>query len=329
MLASRLLVYDNMANMANKSKSSQSQDTQGTPAADRVHRYVTDDLTVRVAAVDATAVVLEMQRIQSSMPLATIGVGRAMVASLLMASQLKEGQDVGLLFKGNGPLGSIYAEATFAGHVRGYCPNPIYQAPHLNDGLNLGKALGSGTLSVARHQPYQRQPYNGLVNLISGEIGEDIAHYLQQSHQIRSLVSLGVFLSSTGEVQAAGGVLIEVMPGVEDSVVENLNKNYEKHRINVSKSIAEGVKVSSLVDLFLEGIPFTELDHDYSIKYFCPCTEDRVKVALTTLGTTGLDEMIEDKEPAKITCQICGRRYEVSVTELTEIRESLRKNSMH
>ncbi len=295
----------------------------------RVHRYVTDDLTVRVAAVDATAVVQEMQRIQASMPLATLGVGRAMVGSLLMSSQLKEGQEVGLLFKGNGPLKSIYAESSFSGHVRGYCPHPQYQAPQPEDGLNLSKAMGSGTLSVARHQPYQRQPHQGLVNMVSGEIGEDIAHYLQQSHQIRSLVSLGVYLDLNGGVLAAGGVLVEVMPGVEDSVVEALYQNYEKHQVNVSKRLAEGENVTDLVGLFLEGIPFTELDHPYQIQYFCPCTEERVLAALTTLGVSELEEMIQEQAPAKITCQICGRPYEISIEKLDLLKESLRKNSMH
>ena len=303
--------------------------TDSNSSVERVHRFVSDDLTVRVAAVNATAVVQEMRRIQSTLPLATLGVGRAMVASLLMAAQLKEGQEVGLLFKGNGPLRSLYAEATFEGHVRGYCPHPDYQAPVTADMLNLGKALGSGTLSVARHQPYQRQPHQGLVNLATGEIGDDIAHYLKQSHQTRSLVSLGVYLGPLGEVLSAGGVLIEVMPGVEDQVVDLLYENYERHQINVSKSLAHGANLFDLVSSFMESIPFTEIDHDRKIQYFCPCTYERVKNALTTLGITGLEEMIRDQEPAKITCQICGRPYEVTVEELDSLKESLRKNSMH
>ena len=317
--------------MKNDKKDPSKTDSESVQAktGQQVHKYVTNDLTVRIAAVDATEIVQEMCRIQSPLPLATLGLGRAMVGSVLMASQLKEGQEVGLLFKGNGPLGSIYAEATFEGHVRGYCPNPHYLAPNLDDALNVGKALGSGTLSVARHQPYQRQPHQGLVNLASGEIGDDIAHYLHQSHQIRSLVSLGVYLNPNGEVIAAGGVLIEVMPGVEDVVVEALQNNYDRHKINVSKSLAEGAHVNDLVARFLEGIPFTQLENEKPIQYFCPCTADRVKNALTTLGVAGLEEMIQDQEPAKITCQICGRKYELSLEDLDNLKESLRKNSMH
>jgi len=295
----------------------------------RVHRFVTNDLTVRVAAVNATQVVQEMQNLQKSMPLATLGVGRGMVASLLMAAQLKEGQDVGLYLRGNGPLGSVYAEATFQGHVRGYCPFPNFVAPTPEDALALGKALGSGTLTVARHQPFQRQPFHGTVNLVSGEVGDDVAHYLAQSHQIRSLVSLGVYLDTYGRVRAAGGVLIEVMPGVEDSIVEKLQKNHEAQTRSISELIHGGATTEELVKPYLQGLPAMEIPHDFPIQYACPCTVDRVKAALTILGEKGLEEMITDNEDAEITCQICGRGYQIKVVELKSLKDELRKQNLH
>lgn len=294
-----------------------------------VERFVTNDFTVRIAAVDATDVVKEMQALQQTMPLATLGVGRAMVGALLMASQLKEGQEVGLLLKGNGPIGTIYAEASFDGSVRGYSPNPSYQAPDQVDAVNLSKAMGFGTLTVARHQPFQRQPFNGTVEMVSGEVGDDIAHYLHQSHQIRSIVSLGVYLDTFGQVKSAGGVIIEVMPGVEDDVINKIEKNVETHAISVSKILLEGGTPEDLVKPYLEGIPFTRLPHDHPMRYYCPCTVERVKRALTTLGVEGLQEMIDDNKPADITCEVCGRKYQLSVEELSDLREELRKSQMH
>lgn len=294
-----------------------------------VHRFVSNDFTVRVAAVDATAVVQEMQALQNPMPLAALGVGRAMVGALLLASQLKDGQEVGLLFKGNGPLGSVYAEASYDGQVRGYCPNPAYEAPQPEDMLNLGKAMGFGTLTVARHQPFQRQPFHGTVSLVSGEIGDDIAHYLHQSHQIRSIVSLGVYLDEYGKVKAAGGVVIEVMPGVEEAVVEAIQRNVDRNQVPVSKILLQGGQPEDLVKPYLEGIPFTRIPHDHEIRYFCPCTTDRVKRALSILGVDGLQEMIDDDETSEITCQVCGRRYQMTVEELTDLRETVRKAQMH
>jgi molecular chaperone Hsp33 len=295
----------------------------------RVHRFVSKDLTLRAAAVDATAVVKELQTLQNTKPLATLGVGRAMVGALLMASQLKDGQQVGILLKGNGPLQSLYAEATFEGDVRGYCPYPDYMASQPIDILNLGKALGFGQMTVARHSPFQRQPFQGTVEMATGEVGDDIAHYLHQSHQIRSIVSLGVYLDSRGAVQAAGGVLIEVMPGVEDEVAEMLQTNARGPTTAVSKRLYEGAGARELLEPFFAGIPYTEIPHDFGVRYHCPCTIDRVKRALTTLGPTQLQEMIDEGEVSTITCQVCGRGYSVGIEDMKDLRDELRKNSMH
>jgi molecular chaperone Hsp33 len=295
----------------------------------KVHRFITQDLTVRVAAVDATAVVAEMQNIQNAAPLATIGVGRAMIGAILMASQLKDGQEVGILLKGNGPLGSLYGQASYEGHVRGYCPNPGYFPPSVEDALNLRKAVGFGHLTVTRQQPFQRQPFHGTVEMVSGEVGDDLAHYLHQSHQIRSLVSLGVLLDENGKVKSAGGVLLEVMPGVEETVVEKIQENADKHKSGVSHEIFAGRSAQELVAPYLVGMEYTEIPHDFDVQYFCPCTEDRVKRALGTLGMADLDDMIEKKEQTEITCQMCGRRYLISVEELQELRDLVHRNSMH
>ncbi len=246
-----------------------------------------------------------------------------------MASQLKDGQEVGLLLKGNGPLGSLYGQASYEGHVRGYCPHPQYFAPTEEDALSLRKAIGFGNLTVSRQQPFQRQPFFGTVEMASGEVGDDIAHYLHQSHQIRSLVSVGVLLDSNGKVKSAGGVLLEVMPGVEESVVEKIQENADKHKTNVSQEIAQGKTAAQLVAPYLVGIPYSEIPHDFEVQYHCPCTQERVLRSLGSLGLADLDDMIQQKENAEITCQMCGRRYTVSVDELQDLRTQLHRNSMH
>ena len=296
---------------------------------ERVHRFVSKDLTIRVAAVDATEVVRHMQELQNTFPLATVAVGRSMVGALLMAAHLKDGQQVGLLFKGSGALGSVYAEASFDGHVRGYTPNPQFQPATYDNGLSLKEAMGIGLLTVARHQPFQKQPFHGTVEMISGEIGEDIAHYLHQSHQIRSLVSLGVYLDSEGKVAKAGGVLIEVMPGVEEQIVEQIQKNYDEKKPNISKMLMNGDTATDLVVPFMDGIPFEELEHNHNTEYFCPCTKDRVIRALETLGEAELQDMIEKQEQVHVTCQVCGRPYDVSIPEVQALKDTLHRNSMH
>lgn len=295
----------------------------------KVHRFVSNDFSLRIAAVDATAVVAEMQTVLNAYPLATLGVGRAMVAALLMASQLKDGQEVGLLFKGNGPLGSVYAQASYEGNVRGYCPHPDYQAPNPQDAMILKKALGFGYLTVSRQQPFQKSPHYGTVDMQSGEIGDDVAHYLHQSHQIRSLVSLGVYLDEYGKVKAAGGVLLEVMPGVEESLVEKIQENADNQKQPVSEMILKGMKPSELVAPYLKGVPYTQIPHEHEVAYHCPCTLERVFRALGAMGLADIEDMIAQKEPAEIQCQMCGRSYSVTTEQLEELHESLRKGAMH
>ena len=296
---------------------------------ERVHRFVSKDLTLRIAAVNATEAVHHMQSLQNTLPIPTVAVGRSMVGAILMASQLKDGQMVGLLFRGNGPLKSIYAEASFEGHVRGYTPRPQYEPASYENGLNVREAIGIGLLNVSRHQPFQKQPFHGTVEIVSGEIGQDIAHYLHQSHQIRSLVSLGVYLDTYGKVKAAGGVLIEVMPGVDEAVVDLIQKNYDDKKPNISQMLLDGAAPIDLVKPFLEGIPFEELPHDHSVEYFCPCTQERVVRALETLGEADLEDMIQKGEAADVTCQICGKPYSVSTEEIQKIKERVHKASMH
>ena len=295
----------------------------------KVQRFVSNDFTIRAAAVDATEVVAEMQRLHNSYPIATSGVGKAMVGALLLAAQLKDDQQVGLLFRGNGPLKSIYAEASFEGRVRAYTPNPQYQPPSYEGGLKLSESLGHGTLTVARHIPFQKQPFNGTVAMVTGEIGDDIAHYLHQSHQIRSIVALGIYLDPNGKVVKAGGVIIEVMPGVEDAVVELLQKNTEAEKLSVSKILRDGGLPVDLVKPYMHGIEFTQLEHDYEITYFCPCSKERVIAALEVLGEADLQDMIDKMEEPEIICQMCGKPYVFNTEEVAEIRNELFRKSMH
>jgi molecular chaperone Hsp33 len=184
-------------------------------------------------------------------------------------------------------------------------------------------------LTVTRQQPFQKQPHHGTVEMVSGEIGDDIAHYLIQSHQIRSLVSLGVYLDAFGKVQAAGGIIIEVMPGVEESLVTQIQKNAESFKENISKMLLNGAKPADLVAPYMAGVPFTEIEHGHVVKYSCPCSKQRVLRAIETLGEAEIQDMISKQEPAEIVCQMCGRPYEVSVAELTELKQDMQKEKLH
>lgn len=294
----------------------------------KVHRFVSNDFTVRAACVDATEVVRKMQTLQDTYPIATVAVGRAMVGAILMASHLKQDQEVGVLLKGNGPLKSVYAEASFEGKVRGYTPHPHYQPANYSS-LSTAEGIGHGTLTVVRHLPFQRLPHQGTVEIQTGEIGDDIAFYLSQSQQIRSVISLGVYLDTYGKVLSAGGVLLEVMPGVETEILQKIENNAKKASQPISKELLAGHKPVDIIQPYFEGIPYTELDHDYQLEFYCPCTVDRVLGALVVLGVDELQDMVNKNEPADVTCQMCGKPYRVDVQKLDEIKNKLIRESLH
>jgi molecular chaperone Hsp33 len=251
-----------------------------------------------------------------------------MMGALLMASHLKEGQGVGILLRGDGPLEKLYAEAFYDGIVRAYCPHPHYSGEG-EDALNLKKAIGSGTLTVARHRPFQKAPFQGTVELVSGEIGEDIAHYLFQSQQIRSIISLGVNFNENGEVSQAAGVLIEVMPGVDEGLIESFEKHIAQGLPSITKLYAESVPGEKIVQAFVGNHPVSEIPHEFPIKYFCPCTKERVVIAMMAWGEEGIQEMLQDKTGETATCQMCGKRYHISTEDLESILTRIKKESMH
>ena len=193
---------------------------------DKIHKYISKELSFRAAVAVGTDVVREMQSIQNTYPIATMAIGRSMMAAALMASHLKSHQLVSLYFRGDGPLEMFFAEADHEGHVRGYTPQPQLALPWGQGQLNVGTAIGKGLLTVVHSHPQQKAPQRGTVAIQTGEVAEDVAYYLFQSHQVKSLVSLGVMVNPYGMVQGAAGIIIELLPGYKDSVIQKLEKNF-------------------------------------------------------------------------------------------------------
>ena len=296
--------------------------------ANRVHKFLTKDLTVRAASVVATQVVDEMRSIQNSYPIATVAVGRSMVAALLMASHLKHNQELSLYFQGNGPLGRVFAEANYEGQVRGYSNNPQFQAPIEGEQIQIGPAIGIGLLTVTHHLPTSDEPHRGTVIIRTGEVGDDIAFYLQQSHQIPSVVALGVHVNPYGLVEAAGGVLIELMPGHSEQTVAMIEKRVRSAPL-ISKRILEGATAEDLIRDYLGDFELMELEHKYPIEYHCRCSYERVVRSMILLGTEDLDELIAENKAVDVSCEFCGRKYQVAEADLVQIRKDAYKGSLN
>ena len=281
---------------------------------------------MRASALVGTHVVREMRQILDTAPLATMALGRSLVGCALMASHLKEGHTVGAYFRGNGPLGTLYTEASFEGAVRAYTSFPHAELPLVNGKLDLRTGIGLGVLEVVRGSPFQKQLHTGSVEIVTGEVGDDFAHYLSQSHQIPSVVALALNLDRSGEVVAAGGVLIELMPGHSDDDISRLEKNLKDAR-PLSEMLSQGRDVREIAASYLAGFKMSEMTHNFPVKYECKCSDERVRRSLILLGHAEIDRLIQDGQQTEVRCDFCGRKYVVSLEALREIRqESYRKS---
>jgi molecular chaperone Hsp33 len=233
---------------------------------------------------------------------------------------------VSLYFRGDGPLEMAFAEANYEGAVRGYTPQPQLVLP--NGELDLTTAIGKGNLTVVRSNAASPQPYRGTVEIQTGEVGDDVAFYMQQSQQARAVVSLGVKINAYGKVMAAGGVMIELLPEAS-AAVETIVANRVGEAGSLSEAIEQGLSALELANLYLDGFQLSELEHPHVITYSCRCSVDRLKRSLKLLSLGDLDDIIKKNEVVKAKCEFCGREYELSASEAQKIRDTKYRNSLN
>ena len=291
-----------------------------------IERFMTKDGSLQVASVVCTEVIEEARKIHDTFPIASAALGRALTGAGLLASFLKDSSRLALHFKGDGPLGPVFAEGTSDGHVRGFVVNPHIHLPSKNGKLNVGAGVGKGLLSVAKSAPHDKQPYTGSVEIQTGEIGEDIAFYLFQSQQIPSVVALGVFVEADNSVSAAGGAILQAMPGVTEATLEKLEKRVSKMR-SITDMIRGGALARDLAFEILEDFEFQKLDQTLNLTYQCQCSTARVEKALLLVGAEEIKALIEKNTPAEVLCDFCGRKYFVEQTILSQLYEVARSRS--
>lgn len=288
---------------------------------DFVAKYHTQDLKVRVSAAITTELVHSACAMQEAHPLATMALGRLLTGATLMASLQQKDHKVGIRISGDGPLGELFADARFTGEARGYCQNPRAQVPLREGKLDVASGVGSGTMTVSQIMPRQ-SPYQGVVPIVSGEIGQDIAFYLQQSHQIPSVIALSVTLHTDGTVQKAGGVLLEVLPGASTELVQSLETR-ARQASPLSKLLRNGATPEEMVEHYLPQASLVPIEHEGMPTFFCPCSLDRVERTLLLLGRASLAEMALKGEPVQVRCEFCAKHYSVPLARVRELVEEL------
>jgi len=284
----------------------------------RIERFISNDGTIRASSVVCTDVIEEARKIHDTFPVATAALGRALVGVGLLASFLKDKEKLSLHFKGDGPLGQVFAEGTEEGFVRGFVVNPHAHIPSVEGKLAVGPAVGRGVLNVAHSAPYEKSPYTGTVAIQTGEIAEDLAYYLFQSMQIPSVVALGVFVEPDNSVSAAGGMIVQLMPGATEKTIETLEKSVQNMR-PVTEMIQAGAGPQDMVMELLEDFTTRQFGVDKYLSYSCHCTKARVIAAVSLLGRQEVETMVKNKETQEVRCDFCGRKYVVSTQDLQEL----------
>jgi len=270
-------------------------------------------------AVDSTDAIAKMEQIHKTSAVITAAEGRLLTAASIMGTLLKSKNDsITLRMEGNGPVGHLIAVSDGSGNVKGYMTNPVVELPLNEKGkLDVAGAVGTdGFLYVIRDMG-MKEPYIGQVPIVSGEIAEDITSYYAVSEQIPSVCGLGVLVDSDLSVKAAGGFMVQLLPGATDEEIDMLEANIAKLK-PVSQMIEEGMTPQEIAFKVLEGFEPEVLD-EYDMGYVCDCSRDRVERALISIGKKELLEMAKEEKQIEVGCQFCDKKYIFTGPQLKEL----------
>ena len=271
---------------------------------------------VRIVAAITTELTEEARRRHNCSPVATAALGRTMTAALLLSETIKGDECITVRVAGDGPLGSIVADTPTRHCVRGYVHNPGVDLPSVNGKLAVGAGVGRGMLHVTRFNP-QREVFTGTVELVSGEIAEDITRYLLESEQIPSTVGLGVLVDTDGRVAGAAGFLVQAMPDATDEVLNAIEQNL--FLVSSPSQLAlEGVTAAGIARLLLAGLSEETLYEPEPISFCCTCSRERVWDMLSSLGSEELTAMMAEGQ-GEVRCNFCNELYQFNENELCEI----------
>ncbi len=291
---------------------------------DRLLRAVAEE-GISAVAIDSRNMVEEARRIHMLTPTSSAALGRALTAASMMGAMLKaENGSVTLQFKGNGPLGAVLAVSDSGGNARGYAQFPQTDLPRKKNGkLDVGGAIGpEGRLTVIKDLN-MKEPYVGSIELVSGEVGDDVTAYLAQSEQIPSACSVGVLVDTDFTIRRAGGFIIQLLPGCGEDIPRRVEEAVNAAGA-VTSMLDGGLDAEGMLRRALSGFELRLLE-TREVEYRCYCNEDRVISALVSLGRAELEEILRDQGNAEITCQFCDRVYDFSGVRLEELIAALEK----
>ena len=289
---------------------------------DSIIRATAAGAQIRAFAAVTTNLVEEARQRHNTSPVATAALGRLMTGAVMMGSMMKNPEDIlTVQIKCSGPIGGLTVTADSQGGVKGYAYNPDVMLPPKNGKLDVGGALGQGVLTVIRDMG-MKEPYSGQTILQTGEIAEDLTYYFATSEQIPSSIGLGVLMEGDNTVRCAGGFIVQVMPFVEDKVLDKLEENIGKIR-PVTAMLDNGHTPEEMLREVLEGLD-VEITDTLPAGFTCNCSKQRIEKAIISIGKKEIQSLIDEGKDIEVKCHFCNTAYSYSVDELKELLKKSR-----
>ncbi len=285
---------------------------------DRLIKGIENSGQFKISVVKTTDVVQKARENHNLSLLNTVLLGRTLTAAMLLASELKGEERIKIQLEGNGPVGSIMAEANRAGEIRGYVKNPAAKLDYSSDHVSIGDGIGAGLLTVSKILYNEAEPRTSTIQIVKGDILSDLAHYMVQSEQVLSAFLLDVDLTDKGDVKQSGGILIQRLPEADESVMKSLQKQLT-NLPPVSELLDEGLYIDEIMTLASRPYSAKELDRQ-PVHFFCRCNAKRFKNALALLSLDDLKEL--EGQDQEMICHFCGTRHIISKDEITAIVEA-------
>lgn len=285
----------------------------------KIVRYITEDGSAFVIAADTTDVVAKAEQIHKTSAVNTAALGRLMTAASMMGDMLKGKDDsITLRINGGGPAGSIIAVSDSGGNVRGYVQNPVVEIPLNSAGkLDVKGTVGTNGFLYVLKDLGMNEPYVGQTEIVSGEIAEDITNYYASSEQTPSVCALGVLVNPDLTVAAAGGFLIQLLPGCPDEIIDKIE--YSVSDIEpVTTMLRKGMTADDIAKRALKNIKIDKLDEN-EIEYRCNCSRERVAAALVSTGRESLEEMADSGENMTVECHFCDKVYTFTPDDIRKL----------
>lgn len=272
---------------------------------------------LRLLVINGKNLVAEAQQRHDTWSASSAVLGRTLLGGLLLAgAELKDQQELTVRLLGNGPVGATVVTAKSDLTVKGFVQNNHIALPARADGhIDVKKAVGQGWLQVTKDLGL-KQPYTGEVQIVSGEIAEDLTYYLAKSEQIPSAVGLSVFVNPNNTIGEASGFLLQALPGATDELLQKTEERI-KALPPLSEAFLDGMTPEDLAKKIL-GDDCKILEKD-PVKYECDCSKEKYAKMLETLKANELSEMINEDHGAELVCNFCGDKYQFSEAELQEI----------